>query len=94
MHLGRGTKHEREPLSEKESVAFMNEKLVVLHADLRPPRLLRLRRIARRGCEYNRCGKCSVLIHGGYPFKEPHSGAAGICSVWATEFSEILEDAT
>jgi hypothetical protein len=32
-HLGSGIKHEREPLSEKESVVCMNEKLVVLHAE-------------------------------------------------------------
>ena len=30
----------------------MNEKLVVLQPDLRPPRLPRLRLIARRDCEY------------------------------------------
>ena len=57
-HPRRGIKHEREPLPEKKSVACMNEELVVLHADLRPPRL---RRIARRDCEYIRCGTATVL---------------------------------
>jgi hypothetical protein len=60
-HLRSGIKHEREPLPEKESVACMNEELVMLHADLRPPRLPRLRRIARRDCEYIRCGTATVL---------------------------------
>jgi hypothetical protein len=44
----------------------MNEKLVVLFADLRPPRLPRLRRIARRDCEYIRCGTATVLC-GAHP---------------------------
>jgi hypothetical protein len=60
-HLRSGIKHEREPLSEKEFVVCMNEKLVVLHPDLRPPRLPRLRLIARRDCEYIRCGTATVL---------------------------------
>lgn len=38
----------------------MNEKLVLLHADLRPPRLLGLRRIARRDCEFKCCGTTRV----------------------------------
>ncbi len=38
----------------------MNEKPVVLHADLLPPRLLRLRRIARQNSEYKRCGTATV----------------------------------
>jgi hypothetical protein len=64
--LTSGIKHEREPLSEKESVVCMNEELVVLLADLRPPRLPRLRRIARRDCEYIRCGTATVLC-GAHP---------------------------
>ena len=44
----------------------MNEKLVVFLTELRPPRLLRLRRIARRDCEYKRCGTASVL-RGAHP---------------------------
>src|ERR1700689_3862324 len=60
-HLRSGIKHEREPVSEKKSVVCMNEKLVVLLADLRPPRLPRLRCIARRDCEYISCGALTVL---------------------------------
>lgn len=60
-HLGSGIEHERKPLSETESVVCMNEKLVALHGDLQPPRLPRLRRIARRDCEYKRCGKARIL---------------------------------
>jgi hypothetical protein len=44
----------------------MNEKLVVLLADLRPPRLPRLRRIARQGCEHIRCGTTTVVC-GAHP---------------------------
>jgi len=39
------------PLSEKEPVVCMDEKPIVLHADLRPPRPMRRGRIARRDCE-------------------------------------------
>src|SRR3984885_10741878 len=64
MQMRSGIKHEREPVSEKESVVCMNEKLVVLLADLRPPRLPRLRRIARR--DYLRCGTATVFC-GAHP---------------------------
>jgi hypothetical protein len=60
-HLRSGIKNEREALSEKESVVCMDEKLVVLHPDLRPSRL---RLIARRNCEYIRCGTATVLCGG------------------------------
>ena len=36
------------PLSEKEPVVCVDEKPVVLHADVRPPRPMRPGRIARR----------------------------------------------
>jgi hypothetical protein len=65
-HLTIGIKHEREPVSEKESVVCMNEKLVALLADLRPLRLPRLRRIARGDCEYIRCGTAAILC-GAHP---------------------------
>ena len=42
------------PLSEKEPVVCVDEKPVVLHADVRPPRPMRPGRVARRqGC----CGR-------------------------------------
>ena len=44
----------------------MNEEPVVLLTDLRPPRPPRLRRIARRYCEYIRCGTATVLC-GAHP---------------------------
>jgi transposase len=49
------------PLSEKEPVVCMDEKPVVLHADLRPPRPMRPGRIARRDCEYQRCGTANMF---------------------------------
>ena len=57
------------PLSEKEPVVCMDEKPVVLHADVRPPRPMRPGRIVRRDCEYQRCGLvnafCGVEPKGG-----------------------------
>ena len=49
------------PLSEKEPVVCMDEKPVALHADLRPPRRMRPGRIARRDCEYQRCGTANTF---------------------------------
>ena len=49
------------PLSEKEPVVCVDEKPVVLHADVRPPRPMRPGRIARRDCEYQRCGTANVF---------------------------------
>jgi transposase len=49
------------PLSEKEPVVCMDEKPIVLHADLRPPRPMRPGRIARRDCEYQRCGTANMF---------------------------------
>ncbi len=42
------------PLSEREPVVCVDEKPVVLHADVRPPRPMRPGRIARRDSEYER----------------------------------------
>jgi transposase len=39
----------------------MDEKPVVLHADVRPPRPMRPGRIARRNSEYERCGTANVF---------------------------------
>ena len=49
------------PLSEKEPVVCVDEKPVVLHADVRPPRPMRPGRIARRDCEYQRRGTANVF---------------------------------
>jgi hypothetical protein len=45
------------PLSEREPVVCIDEKPMVLHADVRPPRPMRPGHIARRDCEYQRCGQ-------------------------------------
>jgi DDE superfamily endonuclease len=49
------------PLSEKEPVVCIDEKPVVLHADLRPPRPMHPGRIIRRDCEYKRCGTANAF---------------------------------
>jgi hypothetical protein len=49
------------PLSEREPVVCVDEKPVVLHADVRPPRPMRPGRIARRDSEYERCGTANVF---------------------------------
>jgi transposase len=49
------------PLSEREPVVCVDEKPVVLHADVRPPRRMRPGRIARRDSEYERCGTANVF---------------------------------
>ncbi len=63
------------PLSEKEPVVCVDEKPVVLHADVRPPRLMRPGRIARRDCEYERRGTanvfCGVQPKAGRHFTKP-----------------------
>ncbi|MGB6691854.1 MAG: IS630 family transposase [Terracidiphilus sp.] len=49
------------PLSEKEPVVCMDEKPVVLHADVRPPRPMRPGRVARRDSEYRRRGTANAF---------------------------------
>ena len=49
------------PLSEKEPVVCVDEKPVVLHAEVRPPRPLRPGRILRRDSEYKRQGTANVF---------------------------------
>ncbi len=49
------------PLSEKEPVVCVDEKPVVLHADVRPPRPMRPDRIAQRDSEYKRQGTANVF---------------------------------
>ena len=49
------------PLSEREPVVCIDEKPVVLHADLRPPRPLHPGRELRRDCEYERRGTANAF---------------------------------
>jgi hypothetical protein len=50
-----------EPLSERSPWVRVNEKPVVLHADVRPPRPMRPGRIARCDSEYQRRGTADVF---------------------------------
>ena len=59
------------PLSEKEPVVCMDEKPVVLHADVRPPRPMRPGRAARQDCEYQRRGTANAFC-GIQPKAERH----------------------
>jgi len=49
------------PLSEKEPVVCVDEKPVVLHSDLRPPRPMRPGKVLRRDSEYKREGTANVF---------------------------------
>lgn len=49
------------PLLEKEPVVCMDEKPVVLHTDVGPPRPMRPGRVARRDCEYQRRGTANAF---------------------------------
>jgi len=51
----------KKPLSDKEPVVCVDEKPVLLHADVRPPRPMRPGRIARRDSEYQRRGTANVF---------------------------------
>ncbi len=63
------------PLSGREPVVCVDEKPVVLHADVRPPRPMRPGRIARRDSEYERRGTanvfCGVQPKAGRHFTKP-----------------------
>ena len=63
------------PLSERAPVVCVDEKPVVLHADVGPLRPMRPRRIARRDCEYERRGTanvfCGVQPKAGRHFTKP-----------------------
>jgi hypothetical protein len=65
------------PLSDKEPVLCVDEKPVVLHADVRPPRPMRPGQILRRDCEYERRGTanvfCGVEPKAGHHFTKPTS---------------------
>ena len=62
------------PLLEREPVVCVDEKPVVLHADLRPAFPMRPGRIARRDCEYKRCGRGRRSPHRVRPALGRHSG--------------------
>jgi transposase len=63
------------PLTAKEPVVCVDEKPVVLHADVRSSRPMRPGRIARRDCEYQRRGTanvfCGVQPKAGRHFTKP-----------------------
>src|SRR6266567_9259835 len=50
------------PLLEKEPVVCVDEKPVVLHADVRPPRPMRPGRVARRDSEYKRRAQSTFSV--------------------------------
>ncbi len=76
------------PLSEKEPVVCLDEKPVVLHADVCPPRPMRPGRIVRRDCEYERCGTanvfCGVQPKAGRHFTKPTANRS------SPEFADYL----
>ena len=49
------------PWSESEPVVCIDEKPMVLHADVRPALPMRPGRMARRDCEYERCGTANTF---------------------------------
>jgi transposase len=49
------------PLSAREPVVCIDEKPVVLHEEVRSPRPMRPGHIARRDCEYKRCGTANAF---------------------------------
>ena len=76
------------PLSERTPVVCVDEKPVVLHADVRQARPLRPGHVLRRDCEYERRGTanvfCGVEPKAGRHFTKPTSNR---CS---TEFADYL----
>ena len=76
------------PLSAREPVVCVDEKPVVLHADVRPPRPMHPGQILRRDCEYERRGTanvfCGVEAKAGRHFTKPTSNR---CSA---EFADYL----
>jgi hypothetical protein len=49
------------PLCDSQPVVCVDEKPVVLHADVRAPRPMRPGHVLRRDCEYERCGTANVF---------------------------------
>ena len=76
------------PLSDKAPVVCVDEKPVVLHADVRPPRPMRPGRILRPDCEYERRGTanvfCGVEPKAGRHFIKPTSNRR------SAEFADYL----
>ena len=76
------------PLSDREPVVCVDEKPVVLHADVRPPRPMRPGRIALRDSEYERCGTanvfCGVQPKAGRHFTKPTANRS------SPEFADYL----
>ena len=87
-HMEEVLKVYEKPLSEREPVVCVDEKPVVLHADVRPPRPMRPGQILRRDCEYERRGTanvfCGVEPKAGRHFTKPTSNR---CSA---EFADYL----
>ena len=54
-------KRYEKPLLEKEPVVCMDEKTVVLHAEVRPPRPMQPGQVLRRDCEYVRRGTANAF---------------------------------
>ena len=77
------------PLSEAEPVVCIDEKPVVLHADLRPSRPMHPGQVLRRDCEYERRGTanafCGVEPKAGrhYPRVTPGPFLARVCRLSA-----------
>ena len=76
------------PLSEREPVVCVDEKPVVLHADVRPLRPMRPGHIARRDSEYERRGTanvfCGVQPKAGRHFTKPTANRS------SPEFADYL----
>jgi len=78
------------PLSDKGPVVCVDEKPVVLHADVRPPRPMRPGQILRRDCEYERRGTanvfCGVEPKAGRHFTKPTSNRS------SAQFADYLAE--
>jgi transposase len=76
------------PLSDKAPVVCVDEKPVVLHADVRPPLPMRSGRLLRPDCEYERRGTANVFCG-----VEPKAGRHFIkptCNRCSAEFADYL----
>src|ERR1039458_4156997 len=78
------------PWSEKEPVVCIEEKPVVLHADLRPSRPLRPGGITRRDCEYERRGTANAFC--GVQPKAGRHFTRGTPDRSSPEFADYLLD--
>jgi transposase len=78
------------PLSAREPVVCIDEKLVVLHQEVRPPVAMRPGRVARRDGEYQRCGTANVFC--GVQPKAGRHFAKVTPTRCSAEFAEYLLD--